>query len=116
MYVVRGVDQNQPRLIQRAIRLNANIRRNITASQLTNLVSKCIVAESPLYTVMIQAVEKLATTTPVTAVIDDKNQFQLDEVSASKKDLPGREFSFKDKPRIHISINIYVLPFAPTRA
>ena len=39
-YVVKGVELNQPRLLQRAIRQNVTIRRYITANQLRDMVEK----------------------------------------------------------------------------
>lgn len=90
LYIARSVEQNQPRLIQRAIRQNANIRRSISASHLQVLVSKRINPESPLCNTMRLAVEKLASSSPVLETVDDKNDYLIDENGLTGADHPGR--------------------------
>ena len=90
MYIVRGVDQNQPRLIQRAIRQNANIRRNITAYQLSLVVAKRVPHECPILGVMNQALEKLLAVAQPTDHSDDKNEYLLDDLVSTNKNLPGK--------------------------
>jgi 26S proteasome regulatory subunit N3 len=53
------VELNQPRLIQRAIRQNANIRKYITAQQLRDTVDKFVPATNPMYDTLVQGIAKL---------------------------------------------------------
>ena len=50
---------NQPRLIQRAIRQNANIRKYVTAPQLRDMVTKFIPMTNPVYDNMMAAIDLL---------------------------------------------------------
>ena len=58
-YISRGVELNQPRLIQRAIRQNASIRKFIAANQLRDMVKKFIPITSPVIDTMLQSIDKL---------------------------------------------------------
>lgn len=59
LYIIRGVELNQPRLLQRAVRQNASVRRFITAAQLQQLVKKYIPADHVMFTVMVDYISKL---------------------------------------------------------
>lgn len=60
LYVSRGVELNQPRLLQRGIRQNASVRKLVTSSQLSQLVKKYIPVNWPTVEVMTQMIEKLS--------------------------------------------------------
>lgn len=59
-YINKGVELNQPRLLQRAIRQNSLIRRNVTKEQLTQTVSKYIPATHVTFQPMMDALGHLA--------------------------------------------------------
>lgn len=76
-YINRGVELNQTRLIQRAIRYNANIRKYITTSQLKFLIDKYTTESSPSYPILKQFVDKL----PIeeNSIIDDNDAMIMDD-------------------------------------
>lgn len=59
LYISRGVELNQPRLIQRAVRQNASVRKYVTAEQLQILLKKYIPATCTTLQAMLELVEKL---------------------------------------------------------
>ena len=59
LYISRGVELNQPRLIQRAVRQNASVRKYVTAEQLQILLKKHIPATCITLQAMLELVEKL---------------------------------------------------------
>ena len=59
LYISKGVELNQPRLIQRAVRQNVSIRKFVTSEQLQLLLKKYIPATSPTLTVMKDLAEKV---------------------------------------------------------
>lgn len=97
LYIARGVEQNQPRLIQRAIRQNGNIRRQIHAAKLASLVNKKISADSPLYPTSMQAIEKLRVVEESKGGAvgeedeDELNEYLLDDNTPGRNDLPEIE-------------------------
>jgi 26S proteasome regulatory subunit N3 len=54
-YIIRGVELNQPRLLQRAIRQNANIRKYIGKELLMETISKFVPIMCPTFEAMAQA-------------------------------------------------------------
>ncbi|KAJ1414896.1 PCI domain-containing protein, partial [Ochromonadaceae sp. CCMP2298] len=58
--ITRGVELNQPRLLHRAIRQNASVRRIVSGEQLEQLVRKYIPTDCPTYGVMGKALEKVS--------------------------------------------------------
>lgn len=104
-YIDKGVELNQPRLIQRAIRSNANIRRNINSSKLINLVNRRISPSSPLFVTASQAIEKIKVSegsaateggssmdsSAVNEEDDSLNEYLLDDVSNTSSNLPELE-------------------------
>lgn len=60
-YINRGVDLNQPRLLQRAIRQNANIRKYIDKELLFETISRFVPVMTPTFEVMVQAAALLPT-------------------------------------------------------
>lgn len=73
-YINKGVELNQPRLLQRAIRQNSLIRRNVTKEQLTQTVSKYIPATHVTFQPMMDALGHL----PVAAVEDVSDKMSQD--------------------------------------
>jgi hypothetical protein len=61
-YINKGVELNQPRLLQRAIRQNAFIRRNATKELLSRTITKFIPATHPTFQSMLDAVGNLPAT------------------------------------------------------
>lgn len=57
--ITRGIELNQPRLLQRAIRQNVSIRRQVTSELLTQLVKKYIPSDGPTFEVMNKSIEKV---------------------------------------------------------
>lgn len=67
LYVIRGAELNQPRLLHRAVKQNACVRRFITSDQLEKLIKKYIPADWPTYEVMMNTVvDKLPKTESTT--------------------------------------------------
>mmetsp|Transcript_11459 Transcript_11459/g.11482 ORF Transcript_11459/g.11482 Transcript_11459/m.11482 type:complete len:501 (+) Transcript_11459:101-1603(+) len=60
-YINRGIELNQPRLLQRAIRQNANLRHNITTELLKTAINTFVTPSYPSYATMIEAISKLPT-------------------------------------------------------
>jgi 26S proteasome regulatory subunit N3 len=58
-YIVRGVELNQPRLLQRAIRQNANLRKYADKELLMETISKYVPVMWPTFDAMVQAVSIL---------------------------------------------------------
>lgn len=61
-YINKGVDLNQPRLLQRAIRQNAPIRRHVTKELLCQTVTKFIPSTYSTYQPILDAVGHLPAT------------------------------------------------------
>lgn len=59
LYINKGVELQQPRLIHRAIRQNVTIRRTVTGEQLSQVVKKVIPADWASYAVIVEAVDKI---------------------------------------------------------
>ena len=59
LYITKGVDSNQPRLLSRSIRQNASIRKYVTTAQLANLVKKYVPVDWPTVSVMNDLLGKL---------------------------------------------------------
>jgi 26S proteasome regulatory subunit N3 len=57
--ITRGVELNQPRLLQRAIRQNASIRKFITKEQLEQIIKKYVPVDCSTYEVMLKAMDKI---------------------------------------------------------
>jgi 26S proteasome regulatory subunit N3 len=57
--ITRGIELNQPRLLQRAIRQNVSVRKHVTSAQLTQLVNKYVPADCPTFDVMNKSIEKV---------------------------------------------------------
>jgi len=60
-YITRGVALNQPRLLQRAIRHNASIRRLVSASQLNEVIAQNIPTSNPSFETLNKCVLKIIT-------------------------------------------------------
>lgn len=60
LYITRGVELNQPRLLQRGIRQNASVRKLVTAALLSQLVKKYIPVNWPTVNVMNQMIDAIA--------------------------------------------------------
>ena len=60
LYISRGVELNQPRLIQRAVRQNASVRKYVTAEQLQILLKKHV----PVTCITLQAMQELVQKIP----------------------------------------------------
>lgn len=58
-YINRGIELNQPRLLQRAIRQNVNLRRYITGQQLRIAVKTYVPSTNPSYTYLMTAIDKI---------------------------------------------------------
>ena len=58
-YITKGVETNQPRFIQKAIRQNAIIRKNINRIQIEYIIKKYIPSQHPLRNVILKSVEKI---------------------------------------------------------
>lgn len=58
-YITRGVELNQPRLLQRAIRLNANLRHHVTKDQLKKALTTYLPPELPSRQTMYDAANKI---------------------------------------------------------
>ena len=65
-YITKGVESNQPRFIQKAIRQNVNIRKHMNKTQITYIVKKFVPASSPTYNIMMQSIYKLPNPFPPT--------------------------------------------------
>lgn len=78
LYIVRGVELNQPRLLQRALRQNFGVRKFITAQQLEKLVKKYVPIDCPTYGVMVNLLEKI----PVADTVDS-NTMEVEEMPKS---------------------------------
>lgn len=65
LYISRGVELQQPRLIHRAIRQNVTIRRTVTGEQLAQVVKKVIPSDWASFAVISEAVGKI----PLTPVV-----------------------------------------------
>lgn len=65
-YINRGVELNQPRLIQRAIRQNVNVRRYVSSEQLGKIVELFVPSGGddacPTHSLMLQLIAKLPVT------------------------------------------------------
>ena len=61
-YITKGVETNQPKLIQKAIRQHVTIRKHANRSELYETVTKYIPSSSPSYKHIIEAIEKLPQT------------------------------------------------------
>lgn len=72
-YINKGVELNQPRLLQRAIRQNALIRRNATKELLVKTVSKFIPSSYITYQPMMEAIGHL----PSAEVEDSSERMSL---------------------------------------
>lgn len=59
-YITRGVELNQPRLLQRAIKLNANLRLYITAEQLKNAIINYFPVQSPTREAIMISISKIS--------------------------------------------------------
>ena len=75
LYISRGVELNQPRLIQRAVRQNASVRKFVTSEQLHLLLKKFIPAASVTLPTMKELVGKLPE--KVTSTIDNQKRRQF---------------------------------------
>ena len=79
--ITRGIELNQPRLLQRAIRQNASVRKHVTGEQLSQLVKKYLPVDSPTYDVMIKAIEKIpdsSTGVPETKSAEEADSMEVE--------------------------------------
>ena len=74
-YIAKGVESNQPRFVQKAIRQNAVIRKNINRTQIQYILKKFVPSSCPALAAMIKSVEKI----PLIAVAD-KDLMEIDPV------------------------------------
>jgi len=80
LYITKGVELGQDRLLQRAIRQNVSLRKHVTREQLTEVLSRYVPASCPTFVPMKQCVELL----PHTPVVeDDSNSASGDSSSSS---------------------------------
>jgi hypothetical protein len=63
-YINRGVELGQPRLLQRAIRQNVFLRRNITKELLSEVLVKFLPSSCPTKQMMESAIQKLPSSPP----------------------------------------------------
>lgn len=59
LYITRGVELNQPRLLHRSIRQNYSIRRNADRELLSKVVSRYLPSDAPVRHTMMSFIEKL---------------------------------------------------------
>jgi len=87
--ITRGIELNQPRLLQRAIRQNASVRKHVNAEQLKQLVKKYLPIDNPTYEVMLKAIEKIP------EVNTDVLETKATEVEADSMDVDAGDSSDK---------------------
>jgi len=86
-YITKGVEINQPRLIQRAIRQNANIRKFVTREQLKETAKKFIMDSCPSSLIMCAVIEKLPVTETVTSESSSSDSMEVEEVKMDSLNL-----------------------------
>lgn len=74
-YITKGVESNQPRFVQKAIRQNAVIRKNINKTQIEYILKKFVPSSCPVLSSMIKSAEKI----PLVAATD-KDLMEMDPV------------------------------------
>eukprot|EP01038_Epipyxis_sp_PR26KG_P014909 gene14909-20055_t len=85
LYITRGVELNQPRLLQRAIRQNGGARKYVTAQQLEKLIKKYVPIDFPSYPVMIKSIEKIPPE-PESVVADSLSEEKNPDTEAMEVD------------------------------
>lgn len=83
LYILKGVELNQPRLLNRAIRQNASVRKYVTAEQLDQLIKKYIPPDWPTYNVMMDAKDKIPATEVSEEEKEGATEMEVDDPASS---------------------------------
>jgi 26S proteasome regulatory subunit N3 len=86
LYITRGIELNQPRFLQRAIRQNVNIRKYITTEQLSKLIQKYFPSDYPSLPNILSFVEKLPESDA--PVAEEKDTEDSNVMVVDNEDLP----------------------------
>jgi 26S proteasome regulatory subunit N3 len=89
--ITRGVELNQPRLLHRAIRQNASVRKYVSGIQLEQLVSKYIPSDCPTFGVMGLALEKVPKKEITVAAAEEEKEKESAETGAMELGGGGEE-------------------------
>ena len=65
-YITRGVELSQPRLVQRAIRQNASVRKGVTSQQLRSVIDRYVPISHCSYNDLVTMIDKI----PLAPVVD----------------------------------------------
>lgn len=90
-YITRGVDLNQPRLLQRAIRLNANLRHNVTKELLIKALTMYLPLELTSRGAIYDAVNKLPANEAIMSPESDKMDIESEVPVSVSSILPEVE-------------------------
>lgn len=84
--ITRGIELNQPRLLQRAIRQNASVRKYVTGDQLKQLVAKYVPVDFPTHEVMLKSIDKVpGSDTGATETKTDADSMDVDGENVNEK-------------------------------
>jgi 26S proteasome regulatory subunit N3 len=90
-YLQRGVELNQVRLIQRAIRQNAKIRHYISPHVLSNIISKYFNLNLTIYNAILTSLVKVAIHDKVTTTITPSISMEIEQEQNNNVLLPEIE-------------------------
>lgn len=113
LYIIRGVELNQPRLLHRAIRQNVSIRKTIHRHWLQQLVQKYIPIDHASYHNMVSFIDKLPLPEVVASVAHQEEKDAADE-TAMAMDTEETSVTYAPVQSVIPEVEVYIFTLIVT--